>query len=49
VHVYVADATSTGDKGVVCIWELDAASGKIFSIADVAAGPDAGTYFGTTP
>jgi hypothetical protein len=49
VHVYVADAINSGDKNVVCMWELDTASGKIFSIADVAAGPDAGTFFGTTP
>jgi hypothetical protein len=48
VHVYVADAVDTGDKGVVCIWETDSSVGKLYSIADVAAGPDAGTYFGTT-
>jgi hypothetical protein len=49
VHVYVGDATNLGDKGVVCISEVDTSSGKVYSIADVAAGPDAGTFFGTTP
>jgi hypothetical protein len=49
LHVYVADAVDTSDKGVVCLWELDTSSGKVFSIADVAAGVDAGTFFGTTP
>jgi hypothetical protein len=49
LHVYVGDAENKGDKNTVCLWELDTTSGKVFSIADVAAGPDAGTFFGTTP
>ena len=43
--VVVGDAVVAGDKGVVCMSE-PSKSGTTFSIADVAAGPSAGTYFG---
>jgi type IV pilus assembly protein PilA len=45
LKVFVGDAVSTGDKGVVCL-EEKSKSGKTFSIGDVADGPFAGTYFG---
>ena len=45
LHVYVGDAVNAGDKGVVCLDEASK-SGTVFSIADIAAGANAGTYFG---
>ena len=48
LKVTVGDAVNAGDKGVVCIWE-STARGQVFAIADVAAGPKAGTYYGHTP
>ena len=42
--VAVGDAVTTGDKGVVCLSETSK-SGKVFNIADVAAGANAGTFF----
>ena len=42
--VAVGDAVTAGDKGVVCLSETSK-SGKVFNIADVAAGPNAGTFF----
>lgn len=44
ISLKVADVIA-GDKGVVCISEASK-SGTIFSIADVATGLNAGTYFG---
>ncbi len=44
ISLSVADVV-TGDKGVVCISEASK-SGTVFSIADVATGTSAGTYFG---
>ncbi|MDQ1434122.1 MAG: type pilus assembly protein PilA [Actinomycetota bacterium] len=41
----VGDAAVVGDKGSVCMSEYSK-SGTLFSIADVAAGGQAGTYFG---
>src|SRR5689334_23496538 len=46
LKVFVGDVSS-GDKGVVCLEEASK-SGKTFSIGDVASGPLAGTYFGTS-
>ncbi len=43
--VTTGDAVTVGDKGVVCMSE-PSKSGTVFSIADVANGPSAGTYFG---
>ena len=43
--VVVGDAVNAGDKGVVCLTEASK-SGTTFSIGDVAAGANAGTYFG---
>jgi hypothetical protein len=43
VQVSVGDIVN-GDKRVVCLQELSP-SGSILSIADVAAGPNAGTYY----
>ena len=40
----VGDAVNTGDKGVVCLSEASK-SGTVFNLADVAAGPNAGTFF----
>jgi type IV pilus assembly protein PilA len=45
LKVFVGDAVTAGDKGTVCLQE-DSKSGKTFSIGDVAAGTNAGTYFG---
>ena len=42
--VAVGDAVTAGDKGVVCLSEASK-SGTKFNIADVAAGPSAGTFF----
>jgi type IV pilus assembly protein PilA len=41
----VGDASVVGDKGTVCISEASK-SGQVFSIADVASGANAGTFFG---
>ena len=40
----VGDAVNAGDKGVVCLSEASK-SGTKFNIADVSAGPSAGTFF----
>jgi type IV pilus assembly protein PilA len=45
LKVFVGDAVTTGDNGVVCLDELSK-SGKTYSIADVATGPLVGTYYG---
>ncbi len=42
--VAVGDAVATSDKGVVCLSETSKGGTK-FNIADVAAGPNAGTFF----
>ena len=42
-QVSVGDVTP-GDRGVVCIQE-ESRSGTMYAIADVAAGPSAGTYY----
>jgi type IV pilus assembly protein PilA len=41
----VGDASVVGDKGTVCISEASK-SGTVYSIADVASGTNAGTFFG---
>ncbi len=45
ISLNVGDASVVGDKGTVCISEASK-SGTTFSIADVASGTSAGTYFG---
>ena len=45
--VVVGDAVTAGDKGVVCL-QTTSKSGTTFSIGDVAAGANAGTYYGKT-
>ena len=45
ITLSVGDAVTAGDKGVVCISEASK-GGTVFSIADVATGPNAGTFFG---
>jgi type IV pilus assembly protein PilA len=45
LSVTVGDAVTVGDKGIVCLSE-PSKSGTVFSIADVANGTKAGTYFG---
>ncbi len=45
LHVAVADASSRGDGGVVCLSEKSR-SGTTFAVADVALGPNQGTYYG---
>jgi hypothetical protein len=45
LQVSVADVESPGDHNVVCLTETSAAGTK-FAIADVAEGPQAGTYYG---
>ena len=47
LQVVVGDAVAAGDRGVVCLSE-PSLSGKTFSLGDVAAGPSAGTYYGTS-
>jgi hypothetical protein len=47
--VTVGDAVTSGDKGVVCLWETTGDGGDVYAIADVAAGPNAGTYYGHVP
>jgi hypothetical protein len=39
-----ADAVNTGDNDVVCLSAVSK-SGTTFSLADVAVGPKAGTYY----
>ena len=41
----VGDAVLAGDKGVVCLTEASK-SGTVFSLGDVSAGPNAGTFYG---
>ncbi len=43
----VAGNSSVASHGLVCLSE--ASNGLVYSIGDVASGPRAGTYFGTTP
>jgi type IV pilus assembly protein PilA len=43
--VTVGDAVVAADAGTVCLSEASK-SGKVFQIADVATGTNAGTYFG---
>lgn len=45
LQVKVADVQSPGDRNVVCLTEV-LASGVTFAIADIAAGPHAGTFYG---
>ena len=40
----VGDVATTGDANVVCLQETSK-SGTVFSVADVAAGASAGTYY----
>jgi hypothetical protein len=47
LQVVVGDAAGMRDA-VVCLSE-SAGDGRVFSIADVASGPKAGTYYGRTP
>jgi len=42
--VTVGDAVAAGDANVVCLQETSKST-TVFSIADVAAGPSAGTYY----
>ena len=46
LKVVVGDS-SVANHGVVCLSETS--NGSTYSIADVASGPRAGTYYGTTP
>jgi hypothetical protein len=48
LHVIVGDAATRGDRSIVCLSETSR-SGAILSLADVALGPNTGTYFGTRP
>ena len=43
--VVVGDAVNAGDAGTVCLSEASK-SGKVFQLADVSAGANAGTYYG---
>ena len=43
--VVVGDAVTAGDGQTVCLSEASK-SGKVFQLADVAAGANAGTYYG---
>ena len=43
-QVTVGDVATTGDANVVCLQQASK-SGKTFSIADVASGTSAGTYY----
>ncbi len=43
--VVVGDAVTAGDAQTVCLSEASK-SGKVFQLADVAAGTNAGTYYG---
>lgn len=43
--VFVGDAVSAGDRGIVCLDEMSTA-GTTFSIARIAAGASSGTYYG---
>jgi len=45
LHVHVGSAVTPGDEQTVCLGEKSA-SGTNFVLADVAAGPYAGTYYG---
>jgi hypothetical protein len=45
LQMTVADAKGPGDHSVVCLTETSA-TGVKFAIADIAAGPLAGTFFG---
>ena len=47
LSVSVGDAVTAGDSDVVCL-EMTSTSGTTFSVADVAAGVNAGTYYGET-
>jgi hypothetical protein len=47
LKVTVGDAVTPGDSAVVCISEASP-SGKTSAIGDVAVGPLAGTYYGST-
>jgi type IV pilus assembly protein PilA len=44
----VGDAVTAGDKQTVCMSEASK-SGTVFQIADVDAGPNAGTWYGKNP
>jgi len=48
LHVNVGDAVSRGDHNVVCLSE-QSQSGATFAVADVALGPNEGTYYGQKP
>jgi hypothetical protein len=48
LKVSVGDAVTPGDAAVVCMSEKSSA-GSIQTIADVAAGPHAGTFYGLDP
>ena len=43
--VVVGDAVTNGDAATVCLSEASK-SGKVFQLADVSAGANAGTYYG---
>jgi hypothetical protein len=45
LQVTVADAVTPGDASIVCLSE-SSATGNTYSIASVAAGPNAGIYYG---
>jgi type IV pilus assembly protein PilA len=45
LSVVVGDAVAANDAGTVCLSEASK-SGKVFEIADIATGANAGTYFG---
>ncbi|MFM8236969.1 MAG: hypothetical protein ACKOBG_04315, partial [Actinomycetota bacterium] len=47
LKVKVGDAVLTGDQDIVCL-QMASKSGRTFSIADIAAGTLAGTYYGKT-
>jgi hypothetical protein len=45
LRVFVGDVATPGDKNVVCLSEASP-SGRLWAIADIAAGPKAGAYYG---
>ena len=48
LKIVVGDAADAGDAGTVCLSETGP-SGHVLELADVSAGDNAGTYYGTSP
>ena len=45
LYLVVGDAVSVGDELTVCLLEASA-TGRVFQIAEVVAGPNVGTFYG---